>query len=144
MGDNKSAVPGRQGRTKMADSNVKSPKARSAQAAHRVHMNPAMFRAMSQALFNLSVRELETFSPRRMLTHVLSEPGNPVFKLEINELDRICNSDLLAGSIRVNIRVDSSINDRLREFREYAEQQLGRSVSVLEAIYACIYVVSRN
>lgn len=107
-------------------------------------MNPATFRAMSEALFNLSVRELETFSPRRMLTHVLSNPANPLFKLEFSELDRICNADTLMGSIRVNIRLDSSINDRLREFREHAEQLLGRSVSVLEAIQACIYVINRD
>lgn len=103
-----------------------------------------MFRDLSLALFNLSVRELQTCSPRRLLTHVLSDPQHAIFKLNISDLNKLCNPDSLGGTVRVNIRLDSSINDCLREFREQAEQQLGRQVSVLEAINACIYVINRN
>lgn len=128
----------------MADSRVKSSKPDLAQAAHRVRMNPATFRAMSLALFNLSVRELQTCSPRRLLTHVLTEPNRSIFNVNINELDELCNPDRLTGTVRVNIRLDSAVNDRLRKFREQAERQLGRPVSVLEAINACIHVINRD
>ncbi|MDE2441979.1 MAG: hypothetical protein KGP14_13230 [Betaproteobacteria bacterium] len=59
-------------------------------------------------------------------------------------MDEVCKLESLAGTVRVNIRLDSSVNDCLREFREHAEGQLGRSVSVLEAINACIYVINRD
>jgi hypothetical protein len=126
----------------MVESKAEHRKASPAQATHRLHLNPIAFRALSEALFNLSVRELATCSPRRLLTHVLKDPDRPVFRLGVKELDGICNSDTLIGSVRINIRIDSSINDLLREFREYAEKQLGRPVSVLEAIHACVYVVN--
>ena len=79
-----------------------------------------------------------------MLTKVLTDPDNHIFNLSVNELEDICNADALIGTIRLNIRIDSIVNDRLREFREYAEAQLGRPASVLEAINACIYVTNRN
>lgn len=128
----------------MTDSVVKYSEPAPAQVAQRVRMNPATFRALSLALFNLSVRELQTCSPRRLLTHVLSDPQRSIFKLKINDLDELCNLESLSGTVRVNIRLDSSVNDCLREFRENAEGQLGRSVSVLEAINACIYVINRD
>jgi len=52
--------------------------------------------------------------------------------------------DDLAGSVRINLRLDSRVNDRLREFREHAALLLGRPVSVAEAINACIYVMNRE
>lgn len=128
----------------MADSNAKNSKHGSAQAVQRVYMNPSTFRAMSLALFNLSVRELVTCSPRRMLTHALSDPKISTCMFNISELNEVCNLEALTGTIRVNIRIDSSVNDRLREFREHAEQKLARPVSVLEAINACIYVINRD
>lgn len=132
----------RVGREKMVESKVEHQKASAAQATHRLHVNQRVFRALSEALFNLSVRELATCSPRRLLTHVLKDPDRPLFRLKNNELDGICNPDTLIGSVRINIRIDSSANDLLREFRDYAEKQLGRPVSVLEAIHACVYVVN--
>lgn len=129
---------------RMGDSSAKTQAGVPAQATHRVHVNPLTFRAMSEALFKLSVREHITCSPRRLLTQVLTDPGNQIFKLSVNELKDICNADALIGTIRVNIRIDSSVNDRLREFREHADAQLGRPVSVLEAIQACIYVITRD
>lgn len=132
----------RVGREIMVDSKAEHRKASPAQATHRLHLNQRAFRALSEALFNLSVRELATCSPRRLLTHVLKDPDQSLFKLKINELDRICRPDTLIGPVRINIRIDSSANDLLREFREYAEKQLGRPVSVLEAIHACVYVVN--
>lgn len=128
----------------MADSKAKITKEVPSQTAHRIQMNPATFQAMSLALYNLSVTKLETCSPRRMLTHVLAEASGPIFRLDIKELEGICHPEPLSGSVRVNIRLDSVVNDRLREFREHAEQQLGRPVSVLEAINACIYVINRG
>jgi len=126
----------------MVESKAEHRKASPAQATHRLHVSQCAFRTLSEALFNLSVRELATCSPRRLLTHVLKDPDRPLFKLKINELDGICRPDTLIGSVRINIRIDSSANDLLREFREYAEKQLGRPVSVLEAIHACVYVVN--
>ena len=125
-------------------SNAKSQAAAPAQATHRVHVNALTFRALSEALFNISVLEHVTCSPRRLLTKVLTDPDNHIFNLSVNELEEICNADTLIGTIRLNIRIDSIVNDRLREFREYAEAQLGRPASVLEAINACIYVTNRN
>ena len=143
-GDNELACRCTRRRDEVADSSVKTCKTEAAQAAHRVRMNPAMFQAMSLALYKLSVRELQTCSPRRLLTHVLTESQGSIFRINIRELDAICNLDHLAGTVRVNIRLDSSVNAQLREFRENAEQQLGRAVSVLEAINACIYVVTHD
>lgn len=128
----------------MADSKAEIAKELPAQTAHRIQMNRATFQAMSLALYNLSVTKLETCSPRRMLTHVLTQASSPLFKLDIKALEDICQPEPLSGSVRVNIRLDSVVNDRLREFREYAEQKLGRPVSVLEAINACIYVINRG
>jgi len=103
-----------------------------------------MFRAMSLAMHKLSMRELATCSPRRLLTYVLNEPENTVFTLTFSELDRLCNAANLSGAVRVNIRLDSTVNDRLREFRDHAEHQLGRPVSVLEAINACIHAAGNK
>ncbi|EGD59299.1 hypothetical protein Y88_1361 [Novosphingobium nitrogenifigens DSM 19370] len=44
----------------------------------------------------------------------------------------------------INIRVDSKINDRLRDFRDEAGRRLGRSVSVIEAINACAHVMNKG
>lgn len=128
----------------MVESNAKHLKPSPAQATHRLQVNAATFRALSQALFNLSARELTTCSPRRLLTYVLNDVDRPLFGLSINELNGLCSPDALMGTVRVNVRIDSSVNDRLREFRDYAEQQLGRPVSVLEAVHACIYVINRQ
>jgi hypothetical protein len=68
----------------------------------------------------------------------LNDPSGAIFEININELDKICNLDSLVGAVRISIRIDSSVNDRLRNFREHAERQLGRPVSVLEAVNACI------
>ncbi len=103
-----------------------------------------MFREMSLAMHKLSMRELATCSPRRLLTNVLTEPGGTVFKLSFSELDKLCDSATLSGTVRIHLRIDSAVNDRLREFRDHAERQIGRSVSVLEAINACIYAVNKQ
>ena len=115
-----------------------------AQATHHLHINAVVFRALSLALHNLSVRELEIYSPRRLVTHVLEHPENLIFQLPVDVLNRICRPDDLAGSVRINLRLASRVNDRLREFREHAALLLGRPVSVAEAINACIYVMNRE
>jgi hypothetical protein len=66
------------------------------------------------------VRELELCSPRRLLTSVLQDRDAPLLRLSLNELERICHHDALTGKVKLNIRVDSSVNDRLRDFREHA------------------------
>lgn len=113
-----------------------------AQTAHRLMMSPTSFGALSLAIHNLSVRELELCSPRRLLTSVLQDGDAPLLRLSVNELERICHPDSLTGKVKLNIRVDSSVNDRLREFREHAERRLGRPVSVIEAVNACAYAMN--
>jgi len=107
-------------------------------------MSPAAFRALSLALHNLSSRELELCSPRRLLTTVLSSSGREIFDIPLSDLDGICRHDALIGEVAINIRVDSRINDRLRDFRDEAGRRLGRSVSVIEAINACAYVLNEG
>ncbi|WP_156427429.1 hypothetical protein [Novosphingobium sp. Fuku2-ISO-50] len=114
------------------------------QTAHRLKMSPAAFRALSLALHNLSSRELELCSPRRLLTTVLTSSGYEIFHIPLNQLEAICRHDALIGEVQVNIRVDSKINDRLRDFRDEAGRRLGRSVSVIEAINACAHVLNKG
>ncbi|MDE1918296.1 MAG: hypothetical protein KGJ57_20460 [Sphingomonadales bacterium] len=57
-------------------------------------------------------------------------------------MDAVCRAEILTGRVKVNIRVDSSVNDRIREFREYAQRRLGRPVSVIEAVNACAYAMN--
>ncbi|MBF5091018.1 hypothetical protein F1640_13505 [Novosphingobium sp. NBM11] len=59
-------------------------------------------------------------------------------------MDAICHLDNLIGEVQVNIRVDSVVNARLREFRDQASNRLGRTVSVIEAIYACAHVMNEG
>jgi hypothetical protein len=59
-------------------------------------------------------------------------------------LDGICRHDALVGEVAVNIRIDSRVNDRLRDFRDDAGRRLGRSVSVIEAINACAHVLNEG
>ena len=108
------------------------------QASHHLRMNPEMFRALAFALYTLSVRQLETCSPRRLLTHVLNDPKLPIFRLNVKSLDETCRLDKLIGAVKLSVRIDSTTNDRLREFREYAEGKLGRPVSVVEAVNVCL------
>ena len=103
------------------DSSMTSGEDRLPQTAHRLRMNPAMFETLALALFNLTVRELKIFSPRRLVAQALTGPNTAVFKLKDAELEKICDSGNLSGAIRINIRIDSRTNDRLREFREFAE-----------------------
>lgn len=114
------------------------------QTAHRLKMSPAAFRALSLALHNLSSRELELCSPRRLLTTVLSSAKGEIFHIPLNVLDCLCHHDALVGEVPINIRVDSTINDRMRDFREEAGRRLGRSVSVIEAINACAHVLNEG
>lgn len=114
------------------------------QTAHRLKMSPAAFRALSLALHNLSSRELELCSPRRLLTTVLSSSRREIFHIPLSKLDGICRHDALVGEVAINIRIDSRINDRLRDFRDDAGRKLGRSVSVIEAINACAHVLNEG
>jgi hypothetical protein len=107
-------------------------------------MSPAAFRALSLALHHLSSRELEFCSPRRLLTTVLTSAGGEIFHIPLRDLERICHHDALVGEVPVNVRVDSRINDRLRDFREEASRRLGRSISVIEAINACAHVMNEG
>lgn len=107
-------------------------------------MSPAAFRALSLALHNLSSRELELCSPRRLLSTVLSSSREEIFHIALSDLERVCHHDALVGQVAINIRIDSRINDRLRDFRDDAGRRLGRSVSVIEAINACAHVLNES
>lgn len=128
----------------MVEEHSEVSKAARSQTAHRLKMNPTAFKTLSLALHNLSCRELELCSPRRLLTTVLAEPRHQIFHMPHNELDAICHLDNLIGEVQINIRVDSVVNDRLREFRDQASNRLGRTVSVIEAIYACAHVMNEG
>jgi hypothetical protein len=105
-------------------------------------MSPAAFGRLVWRC-TTSSRELELCSPRRLLTTVLTDLEARIFHMPINELEAFVM--LIAGwRCAVNIRVDSSINDRLRDFRDDAARRLGRSVSVIEAINACAHVLNKG
>jgi hypothetical protein len=126
----------------VAQENSEDSKSSKSQTAHRLMMSPTTFKSLSLAIHNLSMRELELCSPRRLLTSVLEDGDGPLLQLSINELDAVCRAENLTGRVKVNIRIDSSINDRIREFREYAQRRLGRPVSVIEAVNACAYAMN--
>ena len=115
---------------------------REPQATHRLHISEAAFRSLVLAIYHVSVRERDICSPRRLLTVVLNAPENPIFQLENSLLNRLCDSDVVAGQLQINIRIDSAVNDQMRLFREHAERRLSRPVSVAEAVYACSYVAN--
>lgn len=123
----------------MASGETSETRFKTPQASHHLRMSPEMFRALALAIYTLSVRELETCSPRRLLTEVLNDPGKPIFKLSVRRLDATCRLDKIMGAVKLSVRIDSAANDRLREFREYAEGKLGRPVSVMEAVNVCIH-----
>jgi|GEM_PF-4131967 len=112
------------------------------QATHRLQLSEAAFMALVLAIYHQSARDLGICSPRRLLTAVLKDKGNRLFRLDDGQLATLCNRDLVAGRLAINIRIDSSVNTLLRRFRDHAEHRLGRSVSVAEAVYACSYVAS--
>jgi hypothetical protein len=69
-------------------------------------MSPAAFRALSLALHNLSSRELELCSPRRLLTTVLSSEGVKYsIYLSVNWMHLPSRCAGWRGAI--NIRIDS-------------------------------------
>lgn len=115
---------------------------REPQATHRLHISEAAFRSLVLAIYHVSVRERDICSPRQLLTAVLNAPESPLLQLEGNLLNRLCDSDVVAGRLQINIRIDSAVNDQMRLFREHAELRLGRPVSVAEAVYACSYVAN--
>ena len=122
----------------MVDSSIPQISTTPAQASHHLRMNAETFRALAEALYKMSARDLQTCSPRRFLTAVLSDPKAKVFGLKTKKLDKLCQLEKLTGAVKLSIRIDSATNDRLRELREYAEAKLGRPISVLEAVYVCI------
>jgi hypothetical protein len=98
----------------VAQENSEDSKSSKSQTAHRLMMSPTTFKSLSLAIHNLSVRELELCSPRRLLTSVLEDGDGPLLQLSVNELDAVCRAEILTGRVKVNIRVDSSVNDRIR------------------------------
>ena len=115
---------------------------RDPQATHRLYISEAAFKSLVLAIYHLSVREFDICSPRRLLTEVLKGAESPLSRLDDGQLNRVCDSSVVSGRLRVTIRLDSSVNDLMREFRENAEYRLGRSISVAEAVYACSYAAN--
>lgn len=128
----------------MVDSNDPHSGAAPAQASHHLRMNAETFRALAEALYKMSAKDLQTCSPRRFLTQVLTDPKAKAFALKTKKLDKLCQLEKLTGAVKLSIRIDSATNDRLRELREHAERELGRPVSVLEAVYVCICTYNGN
>jgi hypothetical protein len=111
-------------------------------ATHHIKVSKAFFRALCGAISELSIRTSDLYSFRRLLTHVLASPGPPVYRVDAAILDRLCNTHEVNGGIHLTVRIESHHNDLLREFREHAEAQLGRPVSVAEAMRVCIFIVT--
>jgi len=112
------------------------------QATHRLQISEAAFKALVLAIYHQSMRDLSICSPRRLLTAVLKDTENRLFRLDDRQLARLCNSDVVAGRLVINVRIDQSANTRMRRFRDHAERRLGRPVSVAEAVHACSFVAS--
>ena len=121
----------------VGDSNQREP-----QATHRLQISEATFNALMLAIYHQSLRDLDFCSPRRVLTAVLKDKENRLYRIDDAQLDRLCNYDAVTGDLQVNIRIDSSINGLMRRFREHAEHRLGRPVSVAEAVHACSFVAN--
>jgi len=112
------------------------------QATHRLQISEAAFRELALAIYHQSLRDFAFSSPRQVITAVLNAPENRLYQLDDAQLDQICDIDVVEGRLRVNIRLDSNTNDRMRSFRDHAEHRLGRPVSVVEAIHACSFVAN--
>jgi len=112
------------------------------QATHRLLLSEAAFKALVLAIYHQSMRDLAICSPRGLLTAVLKDTENRLFRLDDRQLARLCNSDVVAGRLVINVRIGQSANVRMRRFRDHAERRLGRPVSVAEAVHACSFVAS--
>jgi hypothetical protein len=110
-------------------------------ATHNLRVGHRFFGELCQALHTLSVQQSDLYSFRRLVARVLQDPAKPVCRLDAAVLDAICRPDQVHGRIRLALRIDSSTNDLLREFRELAAARLGRQVSVGEALAACLHAV---
>jgi len=112
------------------------------QATHRLQFSEAAFKALMLAIYYQSMRDLSICSPRGLLTAVLKDTENRLFRVDDGQLARLCNSDAVAGGVILHIRIDRSVNLLMRRFRDHAERRLGRPVSVAEAVHACSFVAS--
>lgn len=126
----------------MAVAIVEDVNGRESQATHRLQISEAAFKALVLAIYRQSLRDLDFCSPRGVLTAVLKDEEDRLSRLDDRQLDKVCDVGAVEGPLRVNIRLDSSINDLMRRFREHAELRLGRSISVAEAVHACSYVAN--
>lgn len=115
---------------------------RSRNATHHIKVSKAFFRALCDAISEISISTLDLYSFKRLLIHVLANPSAPLFRVDTAVLDRLCDLEKLSGDIRLTVRIESGHNDLLREFREYAEAKLARPISVTEAMRVCVYTVT--
>lgn len=107
------------------------------QAAHRLLISDAAMRTLIEAVYRHSLQEMTFASVRQVVTAVLKDPANRLFRLDLAQLHEACEASQVEGAHKITIRLDSSVNDLLRDFRDHAEMCLGRPVSVAEAIHAC-------
>lgn len=114
---------------------------RSRNATHHIRVSKAFFSALCGAISELSMYTLDLYSFKRLLTFVLTNPDAPLFRLNTAVLDDLCDIQKVSGHIRLTVRIESRHNDLLREFREHAEAQLGRGVSVTEAMRVCVHTI---
>lgn len=112
------------------------------QAVHRLRLSEIAFRTLVSAICHQSLRDLALCSPRRLLTTVLKDLQKRISRLDDRVLTQLCRSGAVVGKLEVNIRIDSSTNDRLRAMRIDLEHRLGRPVSVAEAVQVCCYLAS--
>jgi hypothetical protein len=115
---------------------------RSRSATHHIKVSKAFFGALCGAICELSMQTDDLYSFRRLLSFVLANPVSPLFGTDSVVLDRLCDADKVNGNIHLTVRIESRHNDLLREFREHAEAQLGRPVSVAEAMLVCVHTVA--
>lgn len=115
---------------------------RSRFATHHLRVSKAFFSALCGAISEISMQTNELYSFRRLLTLVLANPVSPLFRMDRAVLDRLCNPETVNGNVHLTVRIESRYNDVLREFREHAEAELGRPVSVVEAIRVCVHAVT--
>jgi hypothetical protein len=111
-------------------------------ATHHLNVSKAFFRALCDAIGELSIKASDLYSFRRLLIYVLADRKDDLYHLDAGVLDDLCNPDKVTGTIRLSVRIDSRHNDLLRDFRDYAEAKLYRPVSVAEAVRVCIYAVT--
>lgn len=111
-------------------------------ATHHLRVSKPFFYALCGAICELSTQRHDLYSFRRLLGSVLVNPLRPLYAVNADVLDGLCQAESVSGDIHLTVRIDSRHNDLLREFREHAELQLGRPVSVAEAMRVCVFTIT--